>query len=101
MADSNNTVILMEGIAHYEKFFEDDQGLSGYFTNIIDAQMKYYYAALIPENIQDKGYGYKSYRNGMTSTFYRVADEEYKEMLKHFNEWPYVNPETDLDKTFN
>lgn len=101
MADMNNAVILMEGIAHYEKFFEDNKGLSGHFTNIIDSQMKYYYAALIPDNIQDKDYGYKSYRNGMTSTIYRVADEKYKELLKHFGEWPYVNPETDLDKTFN
>ncbi|OUZ14567.1 hypothetical protein A5869_002248 [Enterococcus cecorum] len=101
MADMNNALILMEGIEHYEKFFEDDKGLSGHFTNIIDTQMKYYYAALIPDNIQDKGYDYKSYRNGMTSTIYRVADEEYKKLLKHYGEWPYINPETDLDKTFN
>ena len=99
MADVYNKLELMEGIKYFSDYFNDTEAKSGHYTNIILPQHQYFYSAMIVGNVVPENNSFSSYRVSLTELFYELADDQYKWWLKHFDEWPKVNPETDLDKT--
>ncbi|AKI05149.1 LysM peptidoglycan-binding domain-containing protein [Ligilactobacillus salivarius] len=99
MADVYNKLGLMEGIKYFSDYFNDTEAKSGHYTNIILPQHQYFYSAMIVGNVVPENNSFSSYRVSLTELFYELADDQYKWWLKHFDEWPKVNPETDLDKT--
>ena len=99
MADVYNKLELMEGIKYFSDYFNDTEAKSGHYTNIILPQHQYFYSAMIVGNVVPENNSFSSYRVSLTELFYELADHQYKWWLKHFDEWPKVNPETDLDKT--
>ena len=99
MADVYNKLELMEGIKYFSDYFNDTEAKSGHYTNIILPQHQYFYSAMIVGNVVPKNNSFSSYRVSLTELFYELADDQYKWWLKHFDEWPKVNPETDLDRT--
>ena len=99
MADVYNKLELMEGIKYFSNYFNDTEAKSGHYTNIILPQHQYFYSAMIVGNVVPENNSFSSYRVSLTELFYELADDQYKWWLKHFDEWPKVNPETDLDRT--
>ena len=99
MADVYNKLELMEGIKYFSDYFNDTEAKSGHYTNIILPQHQYFYSAMIVGNVVPENNSFSSYRVSLTELFYELADDQYKWWLKHFDEWPKVNPETDLDRT--
>ena len=99
MADVYNKLELMEGIKYFSDYFNDTEAKSGHYTNIILPQHQYFYSAMIVGNVVPENNSFLSYRVSLTELFYELADDQYKWWLKHFDEWPKVNPETDLDRT--
>ena len=99
MADVYNKLELMEGIKYFSDYFNDTEAKSGHYTNIILPQHQYFYSAMIVGNVVPENNSFSSYRVSLTELFYELADNQYKWWLKHFDEWPKVNPETDLDRT--
>ena len=99
MADVYNKLELMEGIKYFSNYFNDTEAKSGHYTNIILPQHQYFYSAMIVGNVVPENNSFSSYRVSLTELFYELADNQYKWWLKHFDEWPKVNPETDLDRT--
>ncbi|WP_239834916.1 coiled-coil domain-containing protein, partial [Ligilactobacillus salivarius] len=99
MADVYNKLELMEGIKYFSDYFNDIEAKSGHYTNIILPQHQYFYSAMIVGNVVPENNSFSSYRVSLTELFYELADDQYKWWLKHFDEWPKVNPETDLDRT--
>ena len=99
MADVYNKLELMEGIKYFSDYFNDTEAKSGHYTNIILPQHQYFYSAMIVGNVVPENNSFSSYRVSLTEFFYELADNQYKWWLKHFDEWPKVNPETDLDRT--
>ena len=99
MTDVYNKLELMEGIKYFSDYFNDTEAKSGHYTNIILPQHQYFYSAMIVGNVVPENNSFSSYRVSLTELFYELADDQYKWWLKHFDEWPKVNPETDLDKT--
>ena len=99
MADVYNKLELMEGIKYFSYYFNDTEAKSGHYTNIILPQHQYFYSAMIVGNVVPENNSFSSYRVSLTELFYELADDQYKWWLKHFDEWPKVNPETDLDRT--
>ena len=99
MADVYNKLELMEGIKYFSDYFNDTEAKSGHYTNIILPQHQYFYSAMIVGNVIPENNSFSSYRVSLTELFYELADDQYKWWLKHFDEWPKVNPETDLDRT--
>ena len=99
LADMESRLVLMEGIKYFEGFFTDTQAKSGHFTTIIDMDHQYFYGVPIIGTMDQVGNGFTKYRISSTGLFYQVADDNYKWWLRHFDSWPKVNPDTDLDKT--
>ena len=101
LADVDTRIVLEEGIRFYEavRNHTEDPSSAGHFENMLDYSLGYYYSSPIVREINKEANGYESYRFSITELFYAQATEEYKEMLRHYNEWPQINPETDLDKT--
>ena len=99
LADMESRLVLMEGIKYFEGFFTDKEAKSGHFTTIIDMDHQYFYGVPIIGTMDQVGNGFTKYRISSTGLFYQVADDNYKWWLRHFDSWPKVNPDTDLDKT--
>ena len=99
LADMESRLVLMEGIKYFEGFFTDKEAKSGHFTTIIDMDHQYFYGVPIIGTMDAIGNGFTKYRISSTGLFYQVADDNYKWWLRHFDSWPKVNPDTDLDKT--
>ena len=54
---------------------------------------------MIVGNVVPENNSFSSYRVSLTELFYELADNQYKWCLKHFDESPKVNPETEVYRT--
>ena len=101
LADLDNRIVLEEGIRFYGDLYKDPDAFqnAGHFMNMLTYTMGYYYATPVIHDISKETGGFEKYKLSITELFYAQATEKYKEMLRHFDEWPQINPETDLNRT--
>ena len=98
LADMQTRIVLEEGIKFFDQYYTNINA-SGHFLSYIEQSLTHFYGVPMIMSITDKDSGFKSYDLSITEQVYTAADENYRAMLRHFNDWPQVDPERDLDRT--